>query len=63
LILRALARQTRLVFTGVGTAPADLTAAFEDMLLTPDEAAHDLRHWDVLEDGLEPWLGDIRDVA
>lgn len=54
---------TRLIFTGLGTAPTDLAAAFEDMLLTPTEALLDQRSWDVLEDGLEPWLGDIRDVA
>jgi len=54
---------TRLVFTGLGTAPPDLFAAFEDVLLTPTEALLDRRSWDVLEDGLEPWLGDIRDVA
>lgn len=54
---------TRLVLTGLGTAPADLGDAFEDMLLTPAESLLDQRSWDVLEDGLEPWLGDIRDVA
>jgi G3E family GTPase len=54
---------TRLIFTGVGTPPADLAAAFEELLLTPTEAQLDQRSWDVLEDGLEPWLGDIRDVA
>lgn len=55
--------QTRLVFTGTGSAPTDLVAAFEDLLLTRTEAHLGQRHWDVLEDGLEPWLGDIRDVA
>ena len=54
---------TRLVFTGVGTAPADLAVAFDDLLLTLDELSRDQRRWDVLEDGLEPWLGDIRDAA
>jgi G3E family GTPase len=54
---------TRLIFTGVGTAPTDLAAAFEDLLLTPEESRRDQRSWDVVEDGLEPWLGDIRDVA
>lgn len=54
---------TRLLFTGLGTTPADLVGAFEDLLLTPTEALADHRGWDVLEDGLEPWLGDIRDVA
>lgn len=54
---------TRLVFTGLGTAPNDLVTAFEDLLLTPAEASLDQRSWDVGEDGLEPWLGDIRDAA
>lgn len=54
---------TRLLVTGIGTPPDDLAAAFEDVLLTPAEAIGDHRRWDVHEDGLEPWLGDIRDVA
>lgn len=54
---------TRLIFTGLGTTRTELVAAFEDLLLTPTEALLDQRSWDVLEDGLEPWLGDIRDVA
>lgn len=53
---------TRLVLTGLGTPPSELTSAFEDILLTPTEAQQQ-RPWDVIEDGLEPWLGDIRDVA
>ena len=54
---------TRLLFTGLGSAPAELFSAFEDILLTPTEALLDQRTWNVLEDGLEPWLGDIREVA
>lgn len=54
---------TRLIFTGLGSIPTELRAAFEELLLTPIEATLDQRSWDVLEDGLEPWLGDIRDVA
>lgn len=58
---------TRLVVTGLhagsGSAPDRLVEAFEDILLTPTEALLDRRTWDVAEDGLEPWLGDIRDVA
>jgi len=54
---------TRLVFTGLGTAPSELPAAFEDILLTPAEALLAPHGWAVLEDGLEPWLGDIRDAA
>lgn len=54
---------TRLVFTGLGTPSAHLEQAFEEILLSPSEALLDRRTWDVAEDGLEPWLGDIRDVA
>lgn len=50
---------TRIVLTGVGTAPADLRPAFEHLLLAPGErfAGPDR------EDGLEPWLGPIREAA
>lgn len=54
---------TRIVVTGLGTPPPGLAAAFDELLLTPTEALLDQRTWDVPEDGLEPWLGDIRDVA
>jgi len=54
--------RTRLLFTGLGTPPGDLRAAFDEVLLTPAETRHP-QPWDVVEDGLEPWLGDIRDVA
>lgn len=54
---------TRLLFTGLGTTPTELVEAFEDLLITPTEALLDQRSWKVLEDGLEPWLGDIRDAA
>ena len=53
---------TRLLYTGLGTPPSDLVPAFEEVLLTPAEARRALP-WDVVEDGLEPWLGDICDVA
>ncbi|MBS2938414.1 GTP-binding protein [Nocardioides sp. J2M5] len=53
---------TRLLYTGLGTPPSDLRTAFEAVLVTPAESVEQQR-WDVLEDGLEPWLGDIRDVA
>lgn len=54
--------QTRLVFTGVGTAPTHLVESFERLLVTPEEGllGPDPQHG---EDGLEPWLGEIRDVA
>ncbi|MFC6286354.1 CobW family GTP-binding protein [Nocardioides sp. GCM10027113] len=53
---------TRLVLTGVGVTPTPLVEAFEELLVTPEEW-RDQRRWHVLEDGLEPWLGDIRDAA
>ncbi|MET3961076.1 G3E family GTPase [Marmoricola sp. OAE513] len=55
--------ETRLLFTGVGTPPSDLAVAFDEFLLTATEASRSHASWNVLEDGLEPWLGDIRDVA
>jgi G3E family GTPase len=54
---------TRIVLTGLGPAPDELAAAFEDLLVTPEEALLDQRSWHVAEDGLEPWLGDLRDAA
>lgn len=54
---------TRLIFTGLGATPPELVTAFEDLLLSPTEALLDQRSWDVPDDGLEPWLGDIRDIA
>lgn len=56
-------RQTRLVLTGLHPQPAELQAAFADLLLTPEEQRLDAHAWDVLEDGLEPWLGDIERAA
>lgn len=54
---------TRLVLTGLGSAPQSLTTAFEDLLVRPGEIDLDPRAWAVAEDGLEPWLGDIRPAA
>lgn len=48
---------------GWAPLPTGLTEAFEDILVTSDEARRDQRSWNVPEDGLEPWLGEIRDVA
>ena len=56
-------RRTRLVLTGLGPTPRDLPLAFDELLLSPAEAGSDPRGWEVVEDGLEPWLGEIRDVA
>jgi G3E family GTPase len=57
------APQTRLVLTGLGPTPTELVRAFEDLLVATDESHSEQPRWTVLEDGLEPWLGDIRDVA
>lgn len=51
-------RFSRLVLTGVGTAPAHLESAFDAMLLEPGESVALPGY-----DGFEPWLGPIRDVA
>ncbi|MEV7429650.1 GTP-binding protein [Nocardioides sp. NPDC092400] len=52
---------TRLVATGIGPAPAELRRVFDATLLGPDEAS--ATRWTVGEDGFEPWLGPVRDVA
>jgi len=52
-------RQSRLVITGVGTAPAHLESAFASMQLEPGEELALPSAYD----GFEPWLGPIRDVA
>lgn len=50
---------TRIVLAGVGAAPAHLREAFDELLLAPGEAMT----WPAGEDGFEPWLGPIREVA
>lgn len=52
-------RQSRLVITGVGTAPGHLRSSFEAMLLAPGEPAPVT----ALFDGFEPWLGPIQEAA
>lgn len=54
---------TRLLFTGLGRPPQELVEAFEDVLLTRQEGRLEPRHWQVREDGLEAWLGEIREAA
>jgi G3E family GTPase len=54
--------RTRLIMTGIGRPPADLVAAFDDLLLTPQEDRR-AGGWCSTEDGLEPWLGLIGRVA
>lgn len=53
--------RTRILLTGLGTAPVHLQAAFDAMLLTEQERGS--TSWQVTDDGFEPWLGEIRDVA
>lgn len=56
---------TRVVLTGVGAAPAHLRPAFERLLATDAELRDGFADaaWQVGEDGFEPWLGPIREVA
>lgn len=54
---------TRLVLTGIGSAPSYLRETFDDLLLTPTEAPAGSTSWHDREDGFEPWLGPIREVA
>lgn len=54
---------TRLILTGVGRPPAGLHDIFDDLLLTDQEMNLDVGHWQLAEDGLEPWLGDIPHAA
>lgn len=60
-------RLTRIVVTGVeADDPAgrdELARTFEACLLTDAEIAQRGLIWDVHEDGLEPWLGEIRRAA
>ncbi len=51
---------TRNVVTGVGVPPAGLRQAFDAMLLSPGDRVDGPTGG---EDGLEPWLGPVRDVA
>jgi G3E family GTPase len=49
---------TRIVLTGVGVPPEGIRDAFDSLLLAPGEQLPP-----VAEDGFEPWLGPIREVA
>lgn len=51
---------TRIVLAGVGVAPAHLLDAFEELLVRPGEQ---VGGWHAPEDGFEPWLGPIEEVA
>lgn len=59
---------TRIVVHGLvdgalASSPDDVQAAFAHCLLTDEEMAERGPYWEVVEDGLEPWLGDIRRAA
>lgn len=56
------APRTRLTYVGVGAAPVGLAATFESLLL-PEAAFGPGIGWHLAEDGFEPWLGPLRDVA
>ncbi len=53
---------TRIVVTGVGAAPPQLRPAFDHLLVATGEQGAG-GPWSVAEDGFEPWLGPIREVA
>lgn len=55
--------ETRLLFTGVGVPPDTLRPAFEELLVSHEEALLSTSRSHVAHDGLEPWLGDIGEVA
>jgi G3E family GTPase len=54
---------SRIVAIGVGAAPLDLGLVFESALLGDGEGADRRGAWSLATDGLEPWLGPIRDAA
>ncbi len=59
---------TRLVVHGLSSGPLastpdDVQEAFAHCLLTDVEMAERGPYWEVVEDGLEPWLGEIRRAA
>lgn len=54
---------TRIVVVGTDDRSADVTSAFERILLTEQELAIQGERWNDDWDGLEPWLGPINHVA
>lgn len=59
-------RRTDIVVTGLhmhGDDRAEIAEAFERALCTPVELDGLGRSWNVESDGLEPWLGEIEEVA
>lgn len=53
---------TRIVIVGVDDGREQLAEAFHSCLLTDAELAERGRYWEVHSDGLEPWLGPVRDL-
>lgn len=53
---------TRIVIVGVDDRRDQLAEAFGSCLLTDAELAERGRYWEVHSDGLEPWLGPVRDL-
>lgn len=53
---------TRLTYVGLGAALDPLPGVFSSMLLSPAAYGPGIG-WHQAEDGFEPWLGPIRDVA
>lgn len=54
---------TRLVLAGVGEPPGHLRGTFDRLLLSEGELATAGPTWPVSEDGFEPWLGSVAEVA
>lgn len=54
---------TRIVIVGVDGRREQLAEAFGSCLLTDAELAERGRYWEVYSDGLEPWLGPVRNLA
>ncbi len=54
---------TRIVVVGVDGGRELLAEAFRSCLLTDLELAERGPYWEVLEDGFEPWLGPVRQLA
>ncbi len=57
---------TRIIVTGLkahGDPRQRIRDAFDACLLTDDELAERGHAWEVWDDGLEPWLGEIRQAA
>lgn len=54
---------TRVVVVGMDDGREQLAEAFRSCLLTDHEMAERGPYWEVMDDGLEPWLGPVRQLA